>query len=96
MTDRHCDPGYVSALIKAGYYSADTYFDFRKHEEIQDWTNKSIEVYEAFKHDLAEAYDVSNNPKAEMVFNMAWEEERSNGHLSVQQRYAELVRLIKD
>lgn len=51
---------------------------------------------EVFKADLADAYGVSNHPKADRVFELAWDRGHDAGLGDVLIEYDDLVELIKD
>ena len=51
---------------------------------------------EVFKADLADAYGVSNHPKADRVFELSWDRGHSVGLGDVLIEYDDLVELIKD
>jgi hypothetical protein len=48
-----------------------------------------------FKEDLFEEFGVSQNPKRELCYSFAWEEEHANGLESVYDRFSDFVQLIK-
>lgn len=48
-----------------------------------------------FKKDLFEEYGVSNNPKAEKCYSIAYELGHSNGYNEIGYYFSEIVELIK-
>ena len=52
--------------------------------------------YDEFKRDLFELHGVTGHSKAELCFNMAWEDGHSAGYAEVANVFDRLVDLIKD
>ena len=48
-----------------------------------------------FKKDLFEEYGVSNNPKAEQCYNIAYEFGHSDGYYEIAHYFSDIVELIK-
>lgn len=58
------------------------------HKE-QNWK------HEEFVQDLFEEFDLINNPKKDLCFNIAYNQNHSEGYRSVYDKFSELVELIK-
>lgn len=52
-------------------------------------------MYKKFKEALFEEYGVSENPKRDMAFDMAWDREHAYGYHDVVSYFSELVELIE-
>jgi len=53
-------------------------------------------LQQEFRNDLEAYYGVTNHPKADLLYDMAWDRGHSAGFLDVANYYSDLVRLIKD
>lgn len=61
----------------------------------KEYHEEESRCYNQFKQDLFKEYNVTNNPKAEKCFNIAWERGHSSGYESVANEFDELVELIQ-
>ena len=61
----------------------------------KEYYEEESRCYNQFKQDLFEEYNVTNNPRAEKCFSMAWERGHSSGYESVANEFGELVELIQ-
>jgi hypothetical protein len=61
----------------------------------KEYNEEESRCYNQFKQDLLEEYYVTDNPKAEKCFSMAWEKGHSSGYESVANEFDELVDLIQ-
>lgn len=52
--------------------------------------------YLEFRRDLFEEFDVSDNPKANTLFNKCWERGHSGGYNDVYSIFSDFVDIIKD
>jgi hypothetical protein len=57
--------------------------------------NNGFKSYEEFKIELFKFYDVTDNPKANKAFNLAWDFGHSCGYSEVNNYFIDLVELIK-
>lgn len=68
-------------------------------KELREAKNKYSEEHSKlqieFKLALFEEYNVSDNPKREKAFSIAWEKGHSNGLNEVESEFSDLVELIK-
>lgn len=69
---------------------------------IQDCTAKEIEyrqeenrLYELWKKDLYDEYEVTDNPKADQALSIAWQFGHAYGYHEVEHYFSDLVELIK-
>lgn len=53
-------------------------------------------LYDEFKADLFECHGVTNNPKAQRAFEIAWDHGHAGGFSDVETYFSDLVDLIKD
>lgn len=63
-------------------------------EAVVDYHYAMKEIEKQFKLDLEKEYSLTGHPKADKVFDMAWEDGHSSGYGSVEsyyERYADLV-----
>lgn len=64
-------------------------------KQVKERRQKINEIHIMFKNDVFEYFDVVDNPKAELCFDIAWSEGHSNGLENVVDWFDELVELIK-
>lgn len=67
-------------------------FDINKRREYHD---NVINVINDFKQALFIEYKVTDNPKAEKCWELAWEHGHSSGYSEVENFFDDLVELIK-
>jgi hypothetical protein len=53
------------------------------YQALDNYNRDQKNVTDQFKADLLEELGITNHPKAELLFNMAWEEGHSEGYQSV-------------
>jgi hypothetical protein len=88
--DRQPLPIYRNALIQEvldeeGY----------KAHQLQ-YTDEKHKLHEEFVNDLFENFNVTNNPKRQKAFDLAWEKGHANGLEEVYNEFYDLVELIED
>lgn len=54
------------------------------------------EEYDRFKTDLFKEFGVTDNPKREKAFSIAWERGHASGYYEVELCFMNIVELIKD
>lgn len=64
-------------------------------QEKRKWRERCNAIHEHFKKDLFEYLDITNHPKREKLFELAWEYGHSNGLNSVVDYAEELVELLE-
>jgi hypothetical protein len=60
------------------------------------FTEKQGEVYAEFKVELLKELDIENNPKAELLYSIAWDKGHSGGLCDIWSEACDLVDLIKE
>lgn len=85
-------PTHITATRNSQEY-LDQMDEAKKNRE---W-NRQAELgkREAFRKTLAEAYGISDHPKEDLLWRMAWSRGHANGYAEVASEYDELVELIK-
>lgn len=71
------------------FKSKDTY-----NKELNKWKRENRRIHEEFKKDLFDELEISDNPKAEILFSKAWEYGHSAGFEEVYNYACDLVELI--
>ena len=73
--------------------------DYTTKEEYKNATHEyrkeNGRLFEEFKKDLFADLDITDNPKAEKLFSIAWEKGHSSGYREVYNEALDLVDLIK-
>lgn len=71
----------------------------KANDEIQklykEYNNETVENEQKFKRDLANEFEVSNNPKADLLYGKVYEKAHSYGFSEIYSVYSDLVELIK-
>lgn len=75
------------------YYSQQVPFD--RHNPAE-YHRRICQLNEEFKQDLFAEYGVTNHPKAERVFELAYQYGHSAGYSEVMFYFGDLVQLIRD
>ena len=60
------------------------------------YNEESSKLYKEFQNDLFEEFEVSDNPKKDKCFDLAWEYGHSSGYREVYNYFSEFVELIQD
>ena len=60
------------------------------------YTDEKHKLHEEFVNDLFENFNVTDNPKRQKAFDLAWEKGHSNGLEEVYNEFYDLVELIRD
>jgi phosphomannomutase len=60
------------------------------------YTDEKHKLHKEFVNDLFENFNVTDNPKRQRAFDLAWERGQSNGLEEVYNEFYDLVELIKD
>lgn len=70
---------------------------------IQDYKSKEIEynqeknrIYNLWKNDMYNEYEVIDNPKVDQAFQLAWDYGHAYGYQEIEYYFSDLVRLIKE
>ena len=61
----------------------------------KDYIKEIAEINEAWKSDLFKEFGVSDNPKKELCYNLAYEYGHSSGYSEIYNYFSTLVELIK-
>jgi hypothetical protein len=64
-------------------------------EKHKIFTEKQSKIYAEFKAELLKELDIENNPKAELLYSIAWEKGHSGGLCDIWSEACDLVDLIK-
>jgi 3-hydroxyacyl-CoA dehydrogenase len=72
-------------LDEEGYKAHQLLYTYEKHK-----------LHEEFVNDLFENFNVTNNPKKQKAFDLAWEKGHANGLEEVYNEFYDLVELIQD
>jgi ribonuclease HIII len=64
----------------------------KAHNRYMDRQNQ---LYKEFKRDLLEYHGVTDHPKANKAFEMAWEKAHGSGYQAVMDAFDDLVELLK-
>ena len=91
------DPyGHIAQSIKEWKYNSDNYLIHSYRDSSPKERRMAVRSSEnEFKNDLEEAYGVQYNPKAQKLFQIAWDYGHSAGYYEVLGYYDELIELIK-
>lgn len=63
-------------------------------EDKEKYNEISAQLLAQFKQDLEEVNGLTNHPKADMLFNKAWEMDHSDGYYQVYMTYNDLADLL--
>ncbi len=63
-------------------------------KRVEEYRETCGNIYEKFKDELLTMLEIKDNPKAEKLWSMAWENGHSNGYYSVAQEAEELAELL--
>jgi len=63
---------------------------------LQEYMDDQKRLNVKFAEDLHDEFGVSDNPKRDVLFSIAWDKGHSDGYSEVYAQYAELVPLIED
>lgn len=92
-TDKECKntlgDNYQKIYIIEKFEDDEAFKKYRLEYNVED-----TRLYNKFKQDLFEYYEVSNNPKKDLCFSLAWEHGHSEGYPSIIVWFDELVDLI--
>jgi hypothetical protein len=69
--------------------------DALKQQE-QDYKQERINLQNQWQQDMYELYGVTDNPKVDKAFSIAWDYGHSSGLREVENYFSEIVELIKD
>lgn len=61
---------------------------------LEEYRLDELRLKQTFKRDLEDEYDTYSHPKAQKLFDMAWERGHAKGHQSIAAEYAELAELL--
>jgi hypothetical protein len=76
-------------------YLIETFFDVDSYKKIVDkYREEENKIYCQFKKDLLEELGIADHPKAELLFNMAWDRGHSCGYSEVLIEAGELSELL--
>jgi len=80
----------IQNKIEQGHYN--NKLDFAKDKKA--YREETSNLKRKFREDLAEEFGVTDHPKEEQLFNIAWENGHSSGYNEVWGEYSDLVELI--
>ncbi len=93
---------YIEELIDSGKYENKLEFPSysgnskeNRKEELRIWWEEEYRLRNLFKYDLETEFDVSENSKKDLLFEIAWSGGHDCGYYEVYYEYKELVNLIK-
>lgn len=72
------------------YYDNDLYLDHKKQ-----YNEESGKRHDEFINDIFEEFHVTDNPKRDKCFSLAWEYGHSSGYSEVYNHFSDLVELIQ-
>ena len=78
---------------KMDAYNADFQYYKDQHAAYMQELNN---LEQEFRNDLEAYYEMTNHPKAVLLYDMAWDYGHSVGFSEVANHYSDLVRLVKD
>lgn len=81
--------------INAGVYKSKLPYDHLDRAVRQAWIDDSRRLDAQFKLDLFDEHEVSENPKREKAFEIAWDQGHSAGLSEVASYFSDIVELIK-
>jgi len=90
ITKSHLNQKYPNAVIQE-VLDKEAY----KAHQLQ-YTDEKHKLHEEFVNDLFENFNVTDNPKRQKAFDLAWEKGHANGLEEVYNEFYDLVELIKD
>lgn len=64
-------------------------------EQFNEYQKEENRLYNIWKSDLYAEYEVTNNPKVEQAFQLAWDFGHAYGYEEVERYFMDLVELIK-
>ena len=67
---------------------------YKAHQK--QYGEETHKLHEEFVNDLFENFNVTNNPKRQKAFDLAWEKGHANGLEEVYNEFYDLVELIED
>jgi hypothetical protein len=62
----------------------------------KEYNDESAKLHQEFKNDLFEEFGVSDNPKRNKCFDLAWEHGHPSGYEEVYNYFGDFVDLIRD
>lgn len=68
--------------------------EYKAHQK--EYRKEEQKLHEEFVNDLFENFNVTDNPKRQKAFDLAWEKGHSNGLEEVYNEFYDLVELIRD
>ena len=68
--------------------------EYKAHQK--EYRKEEQKLHEEFVNDLFENFNVTDNPKRQKAFDLAWEKGHSNGLEEVYNEFCDLVELIRD
>ena len=84
----------LESLKREGYLT-ETSVDIDAFQKAaSEYREEENKIYCQFKKDLLEEIGIANHPKAEQLFNMAWDRGHSNGYTEVLIEAEELSELL--
>lgn len=88
---------YILEMINSGKYEAwEPYVSYEKDKEgARKYERSAYDGKSHFKQDLFENYEILDNPKKELCFEIAWDDGHSGGFAEVLNQFDKLVCLIK-
>lgn len=81
----------IEQNIKDGKYEAKAPYT---KENRAKWCEEMASMARLLRHDLEEEYATANHPKAQLLWDKAWEAGHSEGYESVRWNYSDLHELI--
>jgi hypothetical protein len=83
---------HITKNIDAQLYDVPGKYKDYDHKE---WRRLSAEKKWDFRRDLEKAYGLTDHPKADTMWRLAWEEGHSEGYAAVLRWYDDLYDLVK-
>jgi len=88
-------PTIVEEAKKVGLFICNQYDAEAYKAHKQQYNDESVSKFQEFKTDLLDEHDVSDNPKADKAFEMAWDYGHASGYNEVASHFESLIELIK-
>jgi len=88
--------GFISDLQKHGFVVEQIIDEDGYKTHLQEYMDDQKRLKAKFAEDLHDEFGVSDNPKRDVLFSIAWDKGHSDGYSEVYYHYAELVPLIED
>lgn len=63
---------------------------------LKRYTEEQVRLQNEFRHDLIEKYNMSDHPKANKIFDKAWDMGCSLGYDAIEEYFHDFVELFKD